>query len=256
MDETKDIYHIEIPQVFEGPLDLLLHLIRKHELDIFNIPIAFLTERYLEYLDLLREINLDVASEFLEMAATLTHIKSRMLLPKPPPDEETGEEEGDPREDLVRRLLEYQKYKDAAEQFAGMPLLGRDTFVRSAFEKQEVGPPELRPAGLFDLLDALQKVLTRAKTLKAHEITRHRITLADRMNQLATLLSVKKRAAFEDLFEDQATTFDIAITFLSLLEMTRIHVIRLYQSAEGGTIHVWLAAQDEPQEEGKGEKPS
>ena len=243
-----EIYHVEIPEIFEGPLDLLLHLIRKHELDIFDIPVSFLTERYLEYLDMMKQINLDLASDFLEMAATLAYIKSKMMLPRKAQEDEEDEEYLDPREELVRRLLEYQKYKDASAQLMELPRLGRDTFVRGASEKVDVPEPELRPPGLFELMDAFETVLKRTKAVAPHEVTRYRMTVAERIGQLADLIRERNHVVFEDVFETAASRFDVVVTFLALLEMTKLHMIRLYQPEHGGTIHIWLAVADEEEE--------
>ena len=154
---------------FEGPLDLLLHLIQKNELDIFNIPIALITEQYLEYLQLMKVLNLDIAGEYLLMASTLLHIKSKMLLPKSSEGEEEREE--DPRAELVRRLLEYQKYKQAALELEKRPLLDRDVFIRLTPAEAEEAPEEERiEVNLFELLEAFRKVLERVKPEGVHEV--------------------------------------------------------------------------------------
>src|SRR6188474_2693101 len=174
-------YRVELP-AFEGPLDLLLHLIQAHELDIMDIPIGFVTHKYVEYVTLMQELNIDVASEYLVMAATLAHIKSKMLLPTPPEDQdEEGEPELDPRAELVRRLLEYQKYKEVAEQLGGRSLLGRDVFPRGAPAPSVEGPAPLAQVSLFKLLDAFQTVLERAKTTIDHEINFERFSITDRI---------------------------------------------------------------------------
>src|SRR5688500_9862944 len=155
-------YRVELP-VFEGPLDLLLHLIEEHELDVRDIPIAFVAAKYVEYITLMQELNIDVASEYLVMAATLAYIKSKMLLPAAPDDEEDVDEaELDPRAELVRRLLEYQKYKNAAEQLGAGDVLGRDVFRRGISAPEAEGPAPIAGLSLFKLLDAFQAVLSRA----------------------------------------------------------------------------------------------
>src|SRR3954454_7293182 len=166
-------YSVALPS-FEGPLDLLLHLCQKHELNILDIPIGFVTEKYLEHLAVMTLMNLDVASEYLVMAATLAHIKSKMLLPAPPPgqeDEETEDEE-DPRESLIRRLLEYQKYKKAGEDLAARGVAGRDVFQRgsSIDEAVQTGLPPLAQVPLFSLLEAFQNVLSKSKIKLSHDI--------------------------------------------------------------------------------------
>src|SRR5690606_13564053 len=223
-------YRVQLP-VFEGPLDLLLHLIQQHELDIFDIPIAFVTQKYVEYVTLMHDLNIDVASEYLVMAATLTHIKSKMLLPPSPDDEEEEEDvEVDPRAELVRRLLEYQKYKLAAEQLGDRSILGRDVFTRGAPAPSVEGPAPLAPIGLFKLLDAFQAVLKRAKQTADHQIDVDRFSISDRINELSDILRTRQRVAFEDLFSKDQTRGDLIVTFLALLEMTRIRLIRLMQA--------------------------
>ena len=238
-------YRVELPS-FEGPLDLLLHLIQAHELDIMDIPIAFVTEKYLEYVTLMQEINIDVASEYLVMAATLVHIKSRMLLPQPPDQQlEQGEEELDPRAELVRRLLEYQKYKLAGEELGARDVLGRDVFPRGAPAPEVEGPAPLAQVSLFRLLDAFQSVLDRAKTMLDHEINLDRFSITDRILQLADVLREKQRLKFEDLFEAHHSRSELIVTFLALLEMTRLRMTRLLQTAPLDPIYVELAVADQ-----------
>jgi segregation and condensation protein A len=239
-------WSVQLPH-FEGPLDLLLHLCQKHELDILQIPIGFVTEKYLEYLAVMQLMHLDVAAEYLVMAATLAHIKSKMLLPTPPPgqdDEATPEDEIDPREALIRRLLEYQKYKNAGEQLAARGVAGRDVFLRGMPVEEAVrtGLPPLAEIPLYALVDAFQKVLDRSKVRLSHDVVADRISLSDRIAELSDLLNVRKRLAFEELFEGLATKFDLVITFLALLEMTKLRMTRLAQSEALGPLYVELAA--------------
>jgi segregation and condensation protein A len=236
---------------FEGPLDLLLHLIQQHELDIMDIPIRFVTEKYVEYIMLMQELNIDIASEYLVMAATLTHIKSKMMLP-PEPGSEDAEElepEDDPRLELVRRLLEYQKYKRAAEQLADRSIFGRDVFGRGLSAPEVEGQAPLAPLSLFKLLDAFQGVLSRAKTVLDHEIQLDRLSISDRINQLADLLRASPRLNFEDLFQGQRTRPELIVTFLAVLEMTRLRMTRLYQDDALGPIRVELAVREEDVED-------
>lgn len=243
-DTGDGTYRVQLP-AFEGPLDLLLHLIQQHELDIFDIPIAFITKKYVEYITLMESINIDVASEYLVMAATLTHIKSKMLLPSSPEDDEIEEElEVDPRAELVRRLLEYQKYKNAAEELSDRAILGRDVFTRGAPAPSVEGPAPLAPVGLFKLLDAFQAVLHRAKQIADHQIDVDRFSISDRINQLSDILRDKKKVSFEELFEDSQTRPELIVTFLALLEMTRLRLIRLAQSAPLEPISIELAVDD------------
>lgn len=226
-------YTVSLP-TFEGPLDLLLHLCQKHELNILDIPIAFVTEKYLEYLKLISLANLDLAAEYLVMAATLAHIKSKMLLPQVPSgqdDHEQGEEE-DPREALIRRLLEYQKYKKAAEDLAAKGIKGADYFGRGASfeEAAPIGTPPLADISLFALMDAFQRVLTRSKIKITHDIIADRLSINDRIHELVEVLRDKKRLLFDDLFVGATTRFDLVITLLALLEMTKLRMTRLFQS--------------------------
>jgi segregation and condensation protein A len=230
-------------EIFEGPLDLLLHLIRRHEIDIFDIPIAFITKRYLEYLDVMKELNLDLASEYLEMAATLAHIKARMMLPVPETDDEdaAAEEGPDPREELVRQLLEYQKYKTAAEQLAAMPMLGRDTFPTGAIAAA-AGEPDLANPGLFALLEALQQLFERFDEDPAAEISVTRISVSARIHQILDLLHRTRRVTFLELFDEHATRGDVVVSFLAILETTRLGLTRVHQAGVHGEIYVTATA--------------
>ncbi len=234
--------------VFEGPLDLLLHLVRKHELDIFDIPISFITQKYLEYLDLLSSLNLDVAGEYLLMAATLAHIKSRQLLPTPPPGEageldEDGEAEGDPRQELIRRLLEYQKYREAADALGGRPVMGRNVWTRGAPQEealsenveQEIVPP-LAEVPVIKLIEALDRVLAGAKIRISHQVTVDRLSVSERINQIADRLEAEGTFTFSSCFRflrEEVTLeearHEAVVTFLALLEMAKLGVIRLWQ---------------------------
>jgi segregation and condensation protein A len=245
--DDADVYRVKL-EVFEGPLDLLLHLIRKHELDILDIPVSFITTKYLEYLDVMHELSIDVASEYLVMAATLIHIKSRMLLPPDPSqqdDDEGALEEEDPRGDLVRRLLEYQKYKHAAAQLGGRSQLGRDLFQRGTNEPTAEGPVPLAPVSLFKLFAALERVLKRARQTAAHEVIFERVGLTERIVELTEMLTDRRRMRFDELFakgEDaDATRSEVVITFLALLEMCKMRVARLVQDDPLGDIFVELA---------------
>jgi segregation and condensation protein A len=248
---------VQLPH-FEGPLDLLLHLCQKHELDILQIPIGFVTEKYLEYLAVMQLMQLDLAAEYLVMAATLAHIKSKMLLPSPPPgqeDEAAPEDEIDPREALIRRLLEYQKYKHAGEQLAARGVAGRDVFFRGMPIEEAVatGLPPLAEIPLFALVEAFQKVLDRSKVKLSHDIVADRISLSDRIAELSDLLGKRRRLAFEEIFDGMASKFDLVITFLALLEMTKLRMTRLLQTEPLGPLYIELAAahDSEGQEEAR-----
>lgn len=221
--------------VFEGPLDLLLHLIRASEVDVTDIPIASIAEQYLEYLELMHEMHLDVAAEYLVMAATLAWIKSRMLLP---PDAAVEDDEGlDPRAELVARLLEYERFKRAAGDLDARPMLGRDTFAPAAAIPEAVlrGEAELE-VSLFGLLEAFRRVLEDAKKqgIVVHEVEIETITVRERMIALMDRLDQAESLEFMDLLRDETgglpTVRVIVTTFLAMLELTRLAAIRIYQS--------------------------
>ena len=240
-------YSVTLP-TFEGPLDLLLHLCQKHELDILEIPIGFVTEKYLEYLAVFQLLDLDLASEYLVMAATLAHIKSKMLLPAPPPgqeDDALSEDEEDPRESLIRRLLEYQKYKQAGADLQARGVAGRDVFFRGMPLEEAVhtGLPPLAQVPIFSLVEAFQGVLSKSKIKLSHDVVHERITLTDRINELVDVLRVRRRLQFEELFTDASTRFDLVITFLALLEMTKLRMTRLVQVDPWAPIYVEFSAQ-------------
>jgi segregation and condensation protein A len=225
---------------FEGPLDLLLHLIKRHELNIYDIPIAKVTAQYLAYIDLMQDLNLDVAGEFLVMAATLIHIKSRMLLPRIDPAQEDPDE--DPREALVRRLLEHQKFKAAAE------LLHERETLRSAQWTRPDGPiaeiageapePEIE-VDLFSLISAFRAVVERAKQRPKMYLPGEQMPIEDRIEQLMERLSETEACGFEDLFADVQTRAGIVVTFLAMLEMIRLKLIRVFQTSAMGPIRVY-----------------
>ncbi len=238
---------------FDGPLDLLLHLCQKHELDILDIPIGFVTEKYLEYLSLMQSLELDVAAEYLVMAATLAHIKSKMLLPAPPPGQEDDAllEEEDPREALIRRLLEYQKYKQAAADLTARGVTGRDVFMRGVEIEEAVpqGLPPLAEVPLFSLLEAFQAVLLRAKIEISHDVVADRISITDRIHELTEIFATRKQVAFDDLFVGMTSKFDLIITFLALLEMSRLKMMRLTQTAPLAPLYIAVRESEEGSEE-------
>lgn len=250
-------FRLEMP-AFEGPLDLLLHLIHDHELDILDLPIAFITEKYLAYLSTMQTLQLDIVSEYLVMAATLAHIKSKMLLPSPPAGQEDDaqEEQADPREELVRRLLEYQKYKAAAEELASRGLAGRDVFTRGAPAAEADGTSQLGNMTLFSLLDAFNRVLKRANAEFAREITAERVTIQDRMTEIIDLLKERKRLTFDELFEGYITTYDLVVTFMAMLEMAKTRLVRIFQSDSYAPIYLEHALIDVNPEETKSQVTS
>jgi segregation and condensation protein A len=238
-ESSPDAYRVKLA-AFEGPLDLLLHLIRKNEVSIYDIPIALITEQYLEYLGLMQDLDLDVAGEFLVMAATLIHIKSRTLLPRPDPLQDGSGEEEDPREALVRRLLEHQKYKAAAELLHDRETLRSAQYMRPDSRVAEAAGEEYEPeleVDLFSLLAAFRGVLQRAARRPQMVLPPEQISIEDRMHQVLGRLSETEACGFEDLFSDgDGSRAFLIVTFLALLEMIRLKLVRVFQS--GGFVPV------------------
>ncbi len=230
MDEATG-YKVKL-DAFEGPLDLLLYLIRKNEIDIYDIPIAEITRQYLDMLDLMRTLNLDIAGEYLVMAATLTHIKSRMLLPTPPGEGDDEEEGEDPRQELVNRLLEFEEFKKAARSLEERDFLERDVFARKFVDD---GEDELE-LSLFDLIEAMRQVLKKSSQELAHEITLERLSVEERITEILDRLSQDGgELNFGGLFEENTTKDFIILTFLALLELIKMRLVKVYQRR---TFHV------------------
>lgn len=234
-------YSVKV-DAFEGPLDLLLHLARINEVEITEIPIAEIASQYLEYLGRMREQNLDVAAEYLVMAATLAWIKSRMLLP---PDGLSEEDEGpDPRAELIARLLEYQRFKEASAELGDRHLLGRDVFAARAPGAEPI-PDSSREieVGLFELVEAYRRVLQRPRhSGRAHEIEVESVTVQQRMHAVMELLGQRGSIEFEQLVQDadgsrQSVPILVA-TFLAILELTRMGFLRLYQGVDESCVPV------------------
>lgn len=231
---------------FEGPLDLLLSLIQEHKLDVFDIPISFVIDRYLEYMEAAKALNIDLAGEYLLMGATLAHIKSRMLLPREQSqDVADGEPGPDPREELVRRLLEYQKYRHAAQLFGALPHLGRDVFVRRAREELPLAPddaayfksPEL---SVYRLIELLARVLKERKIEIPHEVFVERLSIGDRISVITDRLRAEERITFTSLFADlqESEKHRMVPTFLAVLEMARLKLIRVHQPERHAEIYL------------------
>jgi segregation and condensation protein A len=238
-EQTELAYQVRIEN-FEGPLDLLLHLIKKNEINIYDIPIALIAQQYLSYIEAMKELNLAVAGEFLVMAATLLQIKSKMLLPV----EETAEDEDDgpdPREELVRRLLEYKTFKEAARQLDTQEKIWREIYSRPAAPHEEAPDTDeamLENIGLFDLVDALQGILNRNPGKKLLEILPDNLTVRDRMNAILEALEGQESIGFEALFDASCHRLLIIVTFLALLELIRLRTVRVYQAESFGPILV------------------
>lgn len=231
-------------QSFEGPLDLLVHLIRKNQVNVYDIPIALITKQYLEYLDLMQELNLDVASEFLVMAATLIHIKSRMLLPRPEPTL-LDEPEEDPRDALVRRLLEHEKFKAAAGLLHDRETLRNAQWTRPDSRIEALVGDDYEPeleVDLFGLMAAFRLVLERARERPPVPLPPEQVSIETRIEQLLERLSETEACGFEDLFGDAATRGDMVVTFLALLEMIRLKLIRVFQAGQIGPIRIYKRA--------------
>ncbi len=234
--------------VFEGPLDLLLHLIKKSEVEISDIPISEITEQYLGYLEMLRDLNLDVAGEFLVMAATLMLIKSRLLLPV---SEEEEAEEADPRAELVQQLLEYQRYREAALALSERPFLHRDVFAREAApdaaslgaESDTPEPVRLR-ATVWDLMEAFRAVLKRAEPPPVHEVESEQISLRERAEVVLERLRTERVVSFASLFAADRTRLEIIVTFLALLELCKMGAVQATQDEGLGNISIELVAED------------
>ena len=235
----EDAPRIRLP-VFEGPLDLLLYLIRKDRIDIHDIPIAPITRQYMEYLELMRELNLDVAGEFMVMAATLIHIKSKMLVPVSP-TEAQGDEEEDPREALVQRLLEFQRYKEAAGVLHQQAQIRAATWTRpdTVLPAFDDAGEEMLEAGLFDLISAFKDLLERRRTLLAHEVGAEGKSIEQRIEELLALLKEGESLDFLELFAAQETKADMIVTFLALLELIRLKRVKVYQRGMFGPIRVF-----------------
>ena len=227
--------------VFEGPLDLLLYLIRREKVDIHDIPIAPITRQYMEYLDLMQELSLDVAGDFMVMAATLIHIKSKMLVPVEPTESEGEDETEDPRAELVRRLVEFQRYKDAAGVLHQQAQIRAATWMRpdSVVPRFDDAGEEMLEAGLFDLIAAFKELLDRRKALLAHEVDAEGKSIEERIEEMLALIKEGESIEFLELFAAQETKGDMILTFLALLELIRLRRVRVYQRGIFGSIRVF-----------------
>jgi segregation and condensation protein A len=254
-------------QSFEGPLDLLVHLIKKNQVNVYDIPIALITEQYLAYLGLMQELNLDLASEFLVMAATLIHIKSRMLLPRPEPAQADDPDAEDPRDALVRRLLEHQQFKAAAELLHDRETVRSAQWARPDSRVAQLAGDDYEPeleVDLFSLLSAFRSVLERARERPPVPLPPEQISIELRIDQMLERLSETEACGFQDLFEDVATRGDMIVTFLALLEMIRLKLIRVFQVGTAGPIRIYKRARPkdaphpihDPEDEYKAHHPS
>ncbi len=245
-------YEVKL-EAFEGPLDLLLHLIKKNEVSIYDIPISLVTQQYLEYIDLMKDLNLEIAGEFLLMAATLTHIKSKMLLPR---EEKAGEDEEteDPRAELIRKLLEYKSFKEVADELGQREETWRDIFYNPP--DKTLGDEEVFiEVGLFDLLEAFRDVISNIPDKKSLDIAPDELTVRGRMSAIIERLDMaaEEGVTLMSLLDEECTRMTIVVTFLALLELARIRLIKLMQAGSSETIRVYrneepLAESDETRE--------
>lgn len=228
-------------EAFEGPLDLLLYLIKKQNLDILDIPIAEVTRQYVEYVELMKEVSLELAAEYLVMAALLAEIKSRMLLPRP---ENLEQEEEDPRAELIRRLQEYERIKQAAEDLDKLPRQGRDTFLASAETHELVFEKPQPNVHLKELLVAFAAIMQRTKLSKSHSIELEPLSVRERMTNILGALQEKEFIAFSDLFNTSEGRLGVVVTFLAMLELLKDHLIEFVQTVTFGPIHLKTARHD------------
>jgi segregation and condensation protein A len=225
-------------ETFQGPLDLLLYLIRKQNLDILDIPIAEVTRQYMGYMELMQELKLELAAEYLVMAAMLAEIKSRMLLPRP----ETQNEEEDPRAELVRRLQQYERYRQAAEDIERLPRVGRDIYLVSTSTEHL---PHRKPppnAVLHELIDAFRQVMERAELYRHHRIRLEALSVRERMTEILARVGAEDFVAFESLFEPREGRLGLVVTFVALLELIKESLIVVVQQGPYAPIHVKAAA--------------
>ncbi len=231
-------YQIKL-EIFEGPMDLLLHLIKKHELNVYDIPIALITQQYLEYIDLMKSLDMEIAGEFLVMASTLTHIKSKLLLP--PPENPEAEEDGiDPRAELVRRLLEYKRFKEAANSLEDKEEAWSQVYTRpgdSVPEPPADDEPLLFDFHLFDLLSALKDVMARVPDTR-FEITAETVSVTEKISQILARLESVDSILFTDLFEGSSSRVQVIGTFLALLELIKTRVVKAFQIEQFGAIRI------------------
>ncbi|MDY6791393.1 MAG: segregation/condensation protein A [Thermodesulfobacteriota bacterium] len=231
-----DIYRVRITDIFEGPMDLLVHLIIKNEVDIYDIPIALITKQYLDYIQWLESMNIELAGDFLVMAATLTQIKSKMLLPTAEDDDQE-----DPREEITRPIMEYLQLKSAADDLAGRALLGKDTFTKGHDDADYlIGQGEdLIKIGLFELIDAFQKILKNISSDHLVDLTADNISVKDRISEIVDIFEKQNSVTFNELFPSKANKSDVIITFLAILEMVKLNLVKLAQHAQTGIIRLF-----------------
>ena len=235
MAET--LYRVQLDEIFEGPMDLLVHLVRKNELDIYDIPIALITEQYLQYLEWIQAMNIDYAGDFLLMASTLTQLKSRMLLPV----HDGEDEEEDVLQEITRPLIEYLQMKSAADELVERNLLGEKTFIRNPDRGEFLtgSDDEFVMIGLFELIDAFQKILERIPDEHRVDMRADEISVKDKIAQIIDILETKESITFLELFSDSPHKHEIIVTFLAILEMVKLTLIRIFQHVQTGVIRIF-----------------
>ena len=235
-----DNYNYKVKlDIFEGPMDLLVYLIKKNEMDIKDIPISLITEQYLYYLEIMKSLNIELAAEFLLMAATLAHIKSKMLLPIFKDENSDAE---DPREEITRPLIEYLQIKTAAQKLQENNILGIDTFARDP-DTDEFKPnakEETLQVGLFQLVEAFTSLMNRFAPEERINITADVISIKDKINEIIEILEAKKTETFFGLFETSIAKIDLILTFLAILEMAKLKIIDVIQIKQEGVIRIML----------------
>ncbi len=233
----EEVYQVKLENIFEGPMDLLVHLIKKHEMDIYDIPIAMITDQYLEYLQWMKSMNIDVAGDFIVMAATLTQIKSKMLLPI----HEDEDDQEDPRLEIARPLAEYLQMKSAAERLAERNLLGEDIFARNPDQEELLAgrQDEVLKLGLFELIDAFQQILEKISPDDKVRIAADSISVKNRISQLVDIFESRESVTFEELFPTGAVKSEVIVTFLAILEMVRLSLVRIVQHVQTGVIRLF-----------------
>jgi len=233
----ENLYRVELDEIFEGPMDLLVHLVRKNELDIYDIPIALITEQYLQYIEWMQAMNIDYAGDFLLMASTLTQLKSRMLLPV----HDGEDEEEDVLQEITRPLIEYLQMKSAADELVERNLLGEKTFIRNPDRGEFLtgSDDEFIKIGLFELIDAFQKILERIPDEHRIDMRADEISVKDKIAQIIDILEAKESITFLELFSDIPDKHEIIVTFLAILEMVKLTLIRIFQHVQTGVIRIF-----------------
>lgn len=231
------LYRVQLDEIFEGPMDLLVHLVRKNELDIYDIPIALITEQYLQYIEWMQAMNIDYAGDFLLMASTLTQLKSRMLLPV----HDSEDEAEDVLQEITRPLVEYLQMKSAADELVERNLLGENTFIRNPDRGEFLtgSDDEFVKIGLFELIDAFQKILERIPDEHRVDMRADEISVKDKIAQIIDILEAKESITFLELFSDIPDKHEIIVTFLAILEMVKLTLIRIFQHVQTGVIRIF-----------------